>query len=108
MCTDAISLANTGRVRLAIDDILLDSTVGPQPVTCKYNGAGVNLTAINATLLPSEQLVCSFNAVTDQAAFEAGHVNFSVSAVGVAAYGTHPAIAGVLNGEVSGVVLLCW
>jgi len=108
-CTDAISLVNTGRVRLVIDDITIDSAVGSPTVTCKQQqpwqgGASIsnlNLTAVNATLLPNETLTCSFTATPDQTAFEAGFLGFDVRAVGVAAYGTRPDIAGVVGGVIS-------
>ena len=100
-CTNAITLTNTGRVRLVVDDILVNSTVGLQGAQCTKGGSYFNLTAMNATLLPTDQLICSFTAVPDQAAFEAGNIAFAVKAVGVAAYGTNPSIAGVLGGVVS-------
>lgn len=105
VCTDAITLTNTGKVRLDVDDVVINSTIGILPARCKLNSMAVNLTAVNATLMPGDQLLCSFTAVPPQAAYEAGGVLFNVKAVGVAAYGTHPSITGVNNGVVSGLAL---
>ena len=96
-CTQAITLTNTGRVRLAVDDILVDSTLGSHIPTCTLNAATLNLTAVNATLLPGDRLLCSFSVVTTQAAYEAGVIDFGVQATGVAAFGTNPTNAGVLG-----------
>lgn len=88
-------------MRLVIDDITVNSTVGSPIVTCKLSGLNLNLTADNATLLPNQALTCSFTATPDQTAFEGGFLGFDVRAVGVAAYGTHPEIAGVVGGVIS-------
>lgn len=108
-CSGAINLANTGSVRLVVDDVLVTSSIGVQTATCSLASATLNLTANNATLLPGQALVCSFSVVTTQSAYEAGNIVFGVEAVGVAAYGTHPDLAasGVIGGVVSCCAVCC-
>jgi hypothetical protein len=93
-------------VRLDVDDIVINATgAAVWPQGCALAATGLNLTAVNATLLPGQSLVCSFGATPTQGAYEAGLVTVDVKAVGVAAYGTHPAIAGVIGGVVRAG---CW
>jgi hypothetical protein len=94
VCSNALTLTNTGNVRVDVTSILGDATAvtvsgctGPF-VLDQAGGAAPSVT-------------CSLSVATTQANFEASLINFSATAGGVSARGTNTTVEGVTGTSIT-------
>jgi hypothetical protein len=100
VCGNALTLTNTGNVRIDVTSI-----AGPAGVTVTSCTPAIPTAEAPLTLSQaggsSPSIVCSLSVVSNQADYEASSINFTASATGVTAKGRTAAITGVTAGSIT-------
>jgi hypothetical protein len=100
VCGSALTLTNTGNVRIDVTSIAGPAGVTITSCTPAIPTAGAPLT-LSQTGGASPSIVCSLSVVTNQADYEASSISVTASATGVTAKGTTAVITDVTSGSIT-------